>query len=51
LPVLPVLLILAAYGYTHLRKTNRKYYIPYLIFVVLLIIGWNWFKLSGRGII
>jgi hypothetical protein len=51
LPLLPVFLILAAYGYTRLNKNNKKYYIPYLAFLILLVIAWNWFKLSGRGII
>ena len=51
MPVVPFLLILAAYGITQINYKNKKYYIPYLIFVVILIIGWNWFKLAGRGVI
>jgi len=51
LVVLPIFLILAAYGYSLVNKKNKKYYIPYLVFLVILVLGWNWFKLSGRGMI
>lgn len=51
LPALPFLVILAAYGITQMNKKNKKYFTPYLLFVSLLIIGWNWFKLAGRDLI
>ena len=51
LVILPIFLILAAYGVTQVNKKNKKYFIPYLVFLVILVIGWNWFKLSGRGMI
>ena len=52
LPAVPFLLILAGYGVTQITKRNaRYYYIPYLIFISVVILGWNWFKLKGRGII
>jgi len=50
-PALPLILLFAGYG---ISKTNRQtisYYIPYLIFIALVIIAWNWFKLAGRGIV
>lgn len=49
LPIVPLLLVLAAYGVTQVNLKNRKYYLPYLAFVVVLVIGWNWFKLAGRA--
>lgn len=49
LPLIPFLLILAAYGVSQMNRKNKKYYIPYLFFIALLVIGWNWFKLAGRG--
>jgi 4-amino-4-deoxy-L-arabinose transferase-like glycosyltransferase len=49
MPAYPVLIILAAYGISQLNFKNSKYYIPYLILIGLVIIGWNWFKLAGRG--
>ncbi len=51
LPAVPFLLILAAYGITQMNYKNARYYVPYLIVMALVIIGWNWFKLAGRGLI
>lgn len=51
LPVIPFLLVLAGYGITQMNKKNIKYYVPYLVVTSLVIIGWNWFKLAGRGLI
>ena len=49
LPLVPFLLIFAAYGISEVNKKNKKYYIPYLLFISIIIIGWNWFKLAGRS--
>jgi hypothetical protein len=51
LPALIIFLILAAYGITQVDFKNKKYYIPYLVFLIIVIIGWNWFKLAGRGVL
>lgn len=51
LPLVPFLLIFAGYGVTVTTKVNRKMYVPYLALISILIIGWNWFKLAGRGMI
>ena len=51
MPAVPFLLIFAGYGITRCDRKNVKYYVPYLILVAVLVIGWNWFKLAGRGII
>jgi len=51
LPVVPFLLILAAFGITQINKKYKKLFIPYLVMIVIIIIGWNWFKLAGRGAI
>ncbi len=54
LPVLPFIAILSAYGVTSINTTDKKYqkyYVPFLIFITLVIIGWNWFKLAGRDLI
>jgi hypothetical protein len=50
-PAVPFLLILAGYGITQLNKRYTALYIPYLIVIAVIIIGWNWFKLAGRGLI
>jgi hypothetical protein len=51
LPIMPIFLMLAAYGITHIDSKNRKYFIPYLVLLAVVVIGWNWFKLAGRGLI
>jgi hypothetical protein len=50
-PVVPFLLILAGYGVTQLNKRNSSFYLPYLVLIAIVIIGWNWFKMAGRGVI
>jgi 4-amino-4-deoxy-L-arabinose transferase-like glycosyltransferase len=49
MPAYPILIVLTAYGISKLDLKNSKYYIPYLILIGIIIIGWNWFKLAGRG--
>ncbi|RCR67614.1 glycosyltransferase family 39 protein [Larkinella punicea] len=49
LPLVPFLLILAAYGISQMNAKNKKYYVPYLVLICVIVIGWNWFKLAGRS--
>ena len=49
LPLVPFLAILASYGISQMNGNNKKYYIPYLALISVLVIGWNWFKLAGRS--
>lgn len=49
LPIVPFLLIFAAYGISQLTLKSKKYYIPYLVLVSVIVVGWNWFKLAGRA--
>ncbi len=49
MPILPVIIILAAYGVTQLDRKNMKYYVPYLGIVAIIILAWNVFKIAGRG--
>lgn len=51
LPALPFMIILAGYGITNMNKKYASYYIPYLVIIGVIIIGWNWFKLAGRGMV
>jgi hypothetical protein len=46
-PAKPFLLILAAYGMYKLK--SKKWYPVYLVAAVLLIVGWNYVRLKGRG--
>jgi hypothetical protein len=34
-----------------MNKKYASYYIPYLVIIGIIIIGWNWFKLAGRGVV
>lgn len=46
-PAKPFLLILAAYGIYKMK--SKKWYPVYLIAAVVLIVGWNYVRLKGRG--
>jgi hypothetical protein len=46
-PAKPFLLILAAFGIYRIK--SKKWYTIYLAAAVLMIVGWNYFRLKGRG--
>lgn len=50
LPGLPCLLMMAAYGISKLDAKNIKFVNYWYIIVVLMEIGWAYFKLGSRGI-
>lgn len=53
MPVLPMLMLFAAYG-IQLLKTNpklRRWFSIALVVEVLACLVWNWFKLAGRGMV
>jgi len=49
-PVLPFLVLLAAYGVSLSSNKTKKYYSWYMYFMFIALIAWSWFKLSGRGL-
>jgi len=49
-PALPFLLILAALGITKLTNKDKKYFKWYMAFLFIALLGWNYFKLAGRGL-
>ena len=51
LPAMPFVLILAAYGISKLGKKGHRFFVPYIIILVLIIVAWNTFKLAGRGLV
>ena len=53
LPILPLTMMFSAYGITLVRDNPWiKKYFPWWCFLMFLAaIAWNWFKLSGRGMI
>lgn len=53
MPIWPMLMLFAAYG-IQLSKSNPKYrrwFSIALVVEVFICLGWNWFKLKGRGMI
>ena len=53
MPIWPMLMLFAAYGVQLARgnKRLRMGFILVLILEVIVCLGWNWFKLKGRGMI
>jgi len=51
LPALPFLIILAAHGISQVNIKNQRYFLPYLILLVIGVVIWNAFKLAGRGML
>ena len=53
MPIIPMLMMFAAYG-VQIAKCNvrmRKWFPIVLIIEIVACLGWNWFKLKGRGMI
>ena len=53
MPIWPMIMLFAAYGIQVLRDNKRiKYwYNLVLVLEIFICLGWNWFKLKGRGMI
>lgn len=51
MPIMPIEVMLAAYGIYILPKNKRHWFNYALIFEFVVCIAWNWFKLKGRGMI
>lgn len=50
-PAVPLELMFAAAGLSLCPKIVAKMWKPTLVFEMIVIIAWNWFKLKGRGVI
>ena len=50
LPGLPGLILLWAYGISELRKETYRFLSPWCVIVVIIEIGWAYFKLGSRGL-
>ena len=53
MPVIPMLMLFAAYG-IQIAKGNarlRKWFSIILVIEVVVCLAWNWFKLAGRGLV
>ena len=51
LPVMPCLLIMAAFAMTHFRRRDFKFYYAYGVLLLIAIVLWNYIKLAGRGLV
>lgn len=50
LPVMPCLIIMAAFAMTHFRKKDFAVFYTYNALLVIAIVAWNCIKLAGRGL-
>jgi hypothetical protein len=50
LPGLPCLILLWTYGIATLRKETFRFMNPWCVVVVLMEVGWAYFKLGSRGL-
>jgi hypothetical protein len=50
-PAIPLLIIMAAYAMTHLRRKDLKLFYVYCGVLFVALIAWNWLKLSARGLV
>jgi len=50
LPALPFLLIMAAFGLSKVTNSDKKYFKWYMVFIFIVLVAWNYVKLSGRGL-
>lgn len=53
MPIMPMLMMFGAYGISlvHQQPKWRNFYVVVLVIEVIACLGWNWFKLKGRGMI
>lgn len=51
MPALPFHIIFTAAGISMITKKTNQYFNYYLILIAVVIVGWNLFKLIGRGLI
>lgn len=50
-PILPFILLFAAYGVINLKPKQKQWYTYWLILIFIANVAWAWFKLKGRGLI
>ena len=48
-PALPFELMFAAYGISQLKAKHKTWFNIWIVFICIVIVGWSWFKLAGRG--
>jgi hypothetical protein len=49
-PTVPLILMFAAFAICNISRMQIRWFNYFLVFEFIVIIGWTWFKLAGRGI-
>lgn len=47
----PLLLLYISQGIFSVTERQKRYYVPYLVLISIIILVWNFFKLYGRGMV
>ena len=50
-PAIPLILVMAAYAMTHLRRKDLKLFYVYCAVLFVALFAWNWLKLAARGMV
>ena len=50
-PAVPLIMLMAAYAMTHLRRKELKIFYVYCGVLFVALVLWNWLKLSARGLV
>ena len=50
-PAIPLLIVMAAYAMTHLRRKDLILFYMYCGLLFVALFAWNWLKLSARGLV
>ncbi len=50
-PAIPLLLVMAAYAMTHLRRKDMIWFYAYCGVLLVALFVWNWLKLASRGLV
>ena len=48
-PAIPLMVLMSAYAMTHLRHKDLKIFYVYCVLLFIMLLTWNWLKLSARG--
>ena len=49
-PAVPLIMLMAAYAMTHLRRKDLKIFYVYCCMLLIALFLWSWLKLSARGL-
>lgn len=49
-PAVPLIMLMAAYAMTHLRRKDLKIFYVYCCVLLIALFLWSWLKLSARGL-